>query len=661
MNSLIYTGEVRHTRRIPLKHSFRYPYYFYAFDVDELPELARQNPFFGHNRLRPVTIKDKDYLHPDDSPLRAKVERVLNESGFSFTPERIVLVTAARFFNYVFNPISFFYCYAEGGRLECVVCQVNNTYGEMHLYVLGEREASTEDPRHRFSSKKAFHVSPFFKEDGHYVFRLSEPREELNNRIDYHLDEGLALVASIRGRGRPLTTATLLKTVIAQPLGAVLTMPRIIWQAVRLYRQKKLPAFDKPVPDSPMTIRVVPEKTLDRIGRWLFGRYLSRLEVGEIEVTLPDGRTSRFGKPEANGPANLRVREFNFFKRVLLSGDIGFGESYTAGEWDSDDLPKLLTVIAKQHHILDDDNFVLTLGGRLVNYLKHLKRANTLSGSARNIREHYDLSNEMFQTILDPSMSYSCAHFESEEQTLAEAQKNKIRRIIDKAEIGPDDHVLEIGCGWGALAIETVRRTGCRVTGITLSNEQLALAKRRVAEAGLEDRIELKICDYRKVEGSFSHIVSVEMLEAVGHRGIFNFFSACDRLLKPGGRAVIQVITIPDERYNVYRFRSDWIRKHIFPGGHLPSVEILKKAVAQKSDLQWVENENRAADYARTLAFWRENLFANRDQILNHGFDEDFMRTWDYYFASCEAGFAAPIIGLHVITLEKPGGSRESG
>ncbi|MDT8419532.1 MAG: DUF1365 family protein [Desulfuromonadales bacterium] len=654
MTSLIYHGDVSHARLSPVQHSFRYPVYFYGFDLDELPDLARRNPLFGYNRIRPVAIHDRDYLTPGNEPIRDKLRKVLLDSGIATAPGRIVLITAARYFNYVFNPISFFYCYARTGELLCVLAQVNNTFGEMHLYLLSQPQAESADGRLRFVNDKQFHVSPFFSRDGQYVFHLTEPEENLDNQLDFHQGGQLVLVARMRGRAQPLTTGNLLRTIIRRPLTASLTMPRILWQAARLYWQRRLPVYNRPIPDHAMTIRPVAPTLLDRIGMVLCCRFLSRLPGGELRMRLPDGSLYRFGKVGAEPSLQLSVREYRFFRRVMLSGDIGFGEAYTGGDWTTDDLPGLLTLLAANEAKLDDRRIVTAVVGRLVNYLRHLLRANTLSGSSRNIREHYDLSNDFFATFLDPSMTYSSAIFTKQEDSLAQAQQKKIALIIDKAEITAADHVLEIGCGWGSFAIEAVRRTGCRVTGITLSKEQLSLARQRVRDAGLEEYIDLQLRDYRHIEGQYSKVVSIEMLEAVGHAGLKPYFSACDRALRPGGRAVIQVITIPDRKYNTYRFSSDWIRKHIFPGGHLPSLGAMTAAMAADSRLIVASLESYGLDYARTLANWRQSLLEGRQQVFDLGYDENFLRKWEYYFAYCQAGFAARIIDLVQLVLEKP-------
>jgi len=654
MNSKIYLGEVSHARLAPLKHSFSYPVYFYAFHLEELPELDRQTMLFGYNRLRPVALYDKDYLTPGETPVREKLEAVFKKAGRRFPLGKVVLVTAARFFNYIFNPISFFYCHDNNGHLVSVVAQVRNTFGEMHLYLLDVQDAEKADGRLRFRADKQFHVSPFFPLKGHYEFRLTEPGEAIDNTLNYHLNDQLTLVARIHGQAEPLTRDSLARTIIAHPLSASLTMPRILWQAAKLHWQRRLPVYHKPVPDNTMTIRPVPPTLIDRLGLKIARKFLSRLPKGEIEMTTPDRSLYRFGGSGTSPSFQLSVKEFQFFRRVMLFGDIGFGEAYTDGDWTTSDLPGLLTLLAENEDVMNDRSILSSLMGRLVNFIRHLQRPNTIAGSTRNIKEHYDLSNAFFATFLDQTMTYSCARFLNREEPLEQAQRNKLRSIIAKGGITADDHVLEIGCGWGSFAIEAVQQTGCRVTGITVSREQLEFARQRVLEAGLEHRIEIKFCDYRHIEGQYSKIVSIEMLEAVGHAGLKPFFAACDKALLAGGRAMIQVITIPDRKYNAYRYSSDWIRKHIFPGGHVPSIGAMTKAMAESSTLQLDNLEQHGSDYAETLDRWRQTLLARREEILGLGYDDAFLRKWEYYFAYCQAGFAANIIDLAQMVLIKP-------
>ena len=652
MNSLIYQGEISHTRLNPVKHSFRYPAYFYAFDLDELPGLARQNPLFGYNQLRPVAIHDKDYLQANSMPLQQKLEQTLAEMGIREPLGRVVLVTSARYFNYVFNPISFFYCYSPNQQLRCVLAQVNNTFGEMHLYLLDTAVAEYSEGQLRITMAKQFHVSPFFTREGRYEFFLTEPQRKLDNKIHYHRDEQLALIARLQGQAEPLTVRNMLRTLIKHPLTASLTMPRILWQAAKLYWQRRLPVNTKPVPNHSMTIRPVPLSLLDRLGRIVAHKHLSQLQQGALQIKLPDGGSFQYGD-QSYAPQRLQVQENRFFYRVMTGGEIGFGEAYTDGDWTTSDLPGLLTMLAGNADLLDDRNVVTSFLVRRLNASRHLLRANTIKGSSRNIREHYDLSNDFFAIFLDPSMTYSSALFRDEKESLEQAQRNKLQELIEKAQLSSNDHVLEIGCGWGSFAIEAVRQTGCRVTGITLSHEQLALARERVEAAGLTDRIEIKLCDYRHIDGQYDKIVSIEMLEAVGHTGLKTFFQVCDRALRPGGRAVIQVITIPDRKYDAYRTSSDWVRKHIFPGGHLPSLGAMTKSMAS-TDLTITRLEYYGLDYARTLDHWRKTLLAQRQKIFGLGYDERFLRKWEYYFAYCQAGFANRIIDLAHLELDKP-------
>jgi cyclopropane-fatty-acyl-phospholipid synthase len=461
-------------------------------------------------------------------------------------------------------------------------------------------------------------------------------------------------VARIFGEAQELTPGRLAKTMITHPFCAVLTMPRILWQAAKLHWQRRLSVYEKPVPNSAMTVRPVPPSCIDRIGMKMTIKFLARLPQGELHLSTPGGEHYHFGRPGAEPSLQLTVKEYRFFRRVMVAGDIGFGEAFTDGDWTTSDLPGLLTLLAANEAVMDDRSITTAAIGRLVNYLRHLQRPNTIKGSARNIRQHYDLSNAFFATFLDPSMTYSCALFTRAEESLEQAQRTKLRTIIKKARITAEDHVLEIGCGWGSFALEAVRQTGCRVTGITVSQEQLELARQRVREAGLEDRIEILLCDYRHIEGQYSKVVSIEMLEAVGHAGLGPFFAACERALKPGGRAVIQVITIPDRKYSTYRYSSDWIRKHIFPGGHLPSIGAISRAMAGSSTLHLNELEQYGADYAKTLACWRQALLSKAPEILALGYDETSLRKWEYYFAYCQAGFAAEIIDLAQLVLTKP-------
>ena len=421
---------------------------------------------------------------------------------------------------------------------------------------------------------------------------------------------------------------------------------------------RRLDFFSKPVPRSPMTIGRLPPTTIQRYCMKLILDHLAKADQGRLRVTLPDGSTVDFGQQDHQGRAHMTINDYRFFSRVVLGSDIGLGEAFMFDEWDTEDIPAVLSFFIRNRQSFKDGDFKEGLLAKALEKLRFLSRANTLTGSRRNIRRHYDLSNAFFQTFLDDSMAYSCALFNHPEERLESAQQNKYRTIIDKLQLGADDHLLEIGCGWGGFAIEAVRRTGCRVTGITISRDQYHLARERVRQAGLEDRIHILFRDYRKMKGRFDKIVSIEMLEAVGHAYFGIFFRQLDRLLALDGIAVIQTITIPDQRYDTYRKTHDWIQKHIFPGGLLPSLTVLTRAMTRHSSLMVDHAENIGNHYATTLARWHRRFKANQDKVTELGFDRIFQRKWAYYLGSCEAGFRERVLGDMQLVLTREGNKR---
>ena len=649
MKSRLYTGELRHTRSRVTRHEFSYPLHLYALDLDEVDDLADRSWWFGHNRIRPIALHDRDYLHPGAAPLRDKVRRALVENGVTAEPARIVLVTALRQFHYVFNPASFFFCLDAAGQVFTVLVQVNNTFGDTHLYLL---PGIGDDP----ITDKAFHVSPFFPRTGVYRFHLTPPDgETLTLAITYSIDGEPALQASFTGRAEALTPSILARTALRHPLRAVLTFPRILVQAARLHFGKKLPVHPRPEPSSPHTIRQAGPGPLERLGRRVLSRFFAQLDHGGLTLTTPEGEQLVFGDPHGQPQVAMTIHRHRFWQRAMLAADIGFGESYTDGDWDSPDLVALLSLLSLREEAVNDRRLWPALAGRTVNFLRHLRRDNTPEGSRRNISAHYDLGNDFYRLFLDPTMCYSSGLFLDPGDTLETAQRNKIHAILDRVGIGPDDHVLEIGCGWGGFALEAVRRTGCHLTAVTVSREQQAWVERLVREAGLEAQIEVQLTDYRHVQGRFTRIVSIEMIEAVGHRHLGRYFQALDRLLAPGGRIVLQAITMPDQKYRAYRLGSDWIRKHIFPGGHLPSLGAITAAMAATTRLNLVGLEDIGAHYVPTLTLWREALLARKQEVLALGFDETFLRRWTYYFSYCEAGFRNRLVRNHHLVLARMG------
>jgi cyclopropane-fatty-acyl-phospholipid synthase len=343
------------------------------------------------------------------------------------------------------------------------------------------------------------------------------------------------------------------------------------------------------------------------------------------------------------------VRHDRTIREFALRGDVGIGDAYVNGDWDSDDLPAFVELALLNQHATGR---VRPLAGlfTLASRVRHALRRNTRAGSRRNIRRHYDLSNEFFALFLDASMTYSSAIFERPDEPLAAAQRRKFARFGEWLSLGPADHVLEIGCGWGGFALFAARTYGCRVTGITISSEQFALARERVRAAGLEDRIDIRFCDYRDVRGRFSRIVSIEMLEAVGRERWPAFFERCHDVLADDGLIGIQVITVPDHRFETYVRRCDWIQAHIFPGGCLPSLGALCRAMSARTPLVVRRVDDIGAHYAETLARWRRAFLSRLPHVRSLGFDDRFIRMWHYYLASCEGAFRARSIGdLQVI------------
>ena len=380
---------------------------------------------------------------------------------------------------------------------------------------------------------------------------------------------------------------------------------------------------------------------------------LARITLGKLIVELPTGTQRVFGNPNADETALLQIRDDAAFSRFVLGADVGLGEAYVDGLWDSPDIVGLFSLLTNNRKQLAEADFLITAFSQLLDRLQHLRRDNTLSGSSRNIQEHYDLGNDFYALFLDPTMMYSCGIYHSPDESLEQSQQNKRLALIEKLNIGADDHILEIGCGWGGFAIEAVRQTGCRVTGITISPSQQQWALERIRQEGLADRIDIRLLDYRKIEGSFDHIVSIEMLEAVGHRWLKTFFQRCDKLLKPGGKMGLQTITIPCERYESHRNGTDWIRKHIFPGGHLPSLTAIREAIAGHTAFTIQDLHEIGLHYVETLREWRQRFVNQRAKVETLGLDETFQRKWFYYLATCESGFATKSTGNLQIVLAK--------
>jgi len=381
----------------------------------------------------------------------------------------------------------------------------------------------------------------------------------------------------------------------------------------------------------------------------------ARIRVGRLTVVLPDGRRRVFGDAASERTAEIRIHDPEAAVRILLHGETGAGEAYMDGLWSSPDLEALIELAA-----LNRSALALTAGWwrlplEIPRRLAHRARRNTKTQARRNIAAHYDLGNDFYRLFLDETMTYSSAVFETPDQSLADAQRSKYRRIAEGAGLRAGMHVLEIGSGWGGFALYAAGELGCRVTTITISKEQHDLARERVREAGLEDLVEVQLRDYRDVDGQYDAVVSIEMLEAVGAEYFEAYFEACDRALRPGGRLSLQVITMPDVLYEPQRRGANWIQTYIFPGGLCPSLAVIERSV-HGTRLLVREVRDIAPSYVRTLRAWRTRFLSSLEAVRAQGFDDRFIRMWEYYLALSEAGFATGLTQDLQIVMEKARG-----
>jgi cyclopropane-fatty-acyl-phospholipid synthase len=377
---------------------------------------------------------------------------------------------------------------------------------------------------------------------------------------------------------------------------------------------------------------------LTSAARKLFLSTLEGLRAGALELILPD-QTRMFGEDSAELRATMVVERDRFFARSLMGGETGIGEAYMDGDWSSPDLVAVMRLAVRNLSRLEARNTAFSAVSRFADRTRQRLKENTISGSSRNIHAHYDLSNDFFRLFLDRSMLYSCGWYESPMDSLETAQVQKLDRVCRKLDLQPHDRVLEIGTGWGAFALHAARNYGCRVTTTTISRQQYEYAQRLFHAEDHDGRIELLLQDYRLLSGKFDKIVSIEMFEAVGFEHYDDFFQVCDRLLEPDGSMLLQTITISDQRFARYRKKSDWMQKYIFPGGQLASLRGILDSLARVTDLSLFHAEDMGAHYARTLAAWRERFLESLDQVRALGFDDRFIRMWDYYLGFCEAAF----------------------
>lgn len=372
----------------------------------------------------------------------------------------------------------------------------------------------------------------------------------------------------------------------------------------------------------------------------IFFKVLKKIKLGAIN--LKDLSGSYLFKGESATPdecVTINIKHPRAYRKILLEGSVGAGKSYIDGDWDADDLTKLIALFIENKALFNDIESPIARISSLILAIYYKLNINTIRRAKNNILSHYDLGNDFFQLILDPCMMYSCALYEPADLSLKEAAQKKIQKICTKLELRPQDHLLEIGTGWGGLAIYAAQEYGCKITTTTISDKQYAFVKEKIKRLGLENQIELLNLDYRKLSGQYDKVVSIEMIEAVGHRYFDVFFNQCNQLVKPEGLFFLQAIVINDQAYEAAKNEIDFIKRYIFPGGCLPCVFSIFKSIATQTKMQLLSFEDIGKHYVTTLNDWHDNLLANKQAILDQGFTENFIRMWQFYFCYCAAGF----------------------
>jgi cyclopropane fatty-acyl-phospholipid synthase-like methyltransferase/DUF1365 family protein len=648
----IYETTITHDRRTPVQHSFEYRSYSWYVDIDELPSL----PWW----LRAFARFDaRDHLagRPGQS-LRDRVDAYLADHGAELPGGRITALLQARVLGYVFNPISVFWCHDHEGVLRHVIAEVHNTYGQRHAYLVPPANKPV------LVTKKLY-VSPFNRVSGHYQVLAPRPDQQLDLVVSLHDGGAPAFVARLRGTHRPATLRHITRMQIVSPLAPLVVAFRIRLQGIALWRrglpvvprnvahpvinQKPSPAVD---PELRPAIARVPSGPRAAVSATIANRLLYRV-AGRLPLRLayPDGTV--IGAGDETSPILTITQPDRLARRIGRHGLIGFGESYMAGEWESDTLPEVLTVLATD---------MATLVPPALQWLRPIVVASqpgsvkpSRAEARRAVARHYDLPSELFSEFLDETMTYSSALFDRLPATwpdLAEAQRQKIDRLLDAADVGPGTRLLEIGTGWGELCIRAAER-GAEVRSLTLSERQVSLARQRVAAAGLSDRVEIDLRDFRDVGGNYDAVISVEMIEAIGFHAWPEYFRTIDGLLRPDGRFAMQAITMPHDRMLASRKSHTWIQKYIFPAGLIPSTTAIAEITARHTALRPVDVFSLRAHYAETLRLWRERFMQNRGTLSHLGFDEVFSRMWELYLAYSEAGFRSGYLNVYQWTFAR--------
>ncbi len=637
--SCLYEGTIRHRRHEVRSDAFTHGLVLAYIDLDELPRAARGpaspqgDPGWSGSVVATTTATPL-------SPWRRRSRRDASASPAPVPGAPIRLLTQLRSFGLCFNPVSFYYCFdATGERLEHVLAEVTNTpWGERHAYVLSAGPGSVGALDGHLP--KRLHVSPFMAMEQRYRWHVGVPSKQLAVHIENQRHGTSAFDVTL------LLTPKAVDGRIAAPGHRALSRGDTTGPRPDLRARPRVEAARSAGPSSSFAGNLMSPRLARTISRWV----LSQIRVGSL-VVVENGRRRTYGSGHPS--ATVEVHSAAAWP-MLLSGSRGLADSYARGLWDCPDLVALIQVAARNVHLLDRVRTALAPVRAPLQHARGLIAQNTRARSRQDIAAHYDLGNEMFSTMLDSTMSYSCAVFERPGMSLEEASTAKFERICRKLELSPGDRLLEIGTGWGGFAIHAARAYGCHVTTTTISREQRDYAREQIRRAGLGDRVEVLLQDYRDLRGSYDKLVSIEMIEAVGWQHFGTFFSRCSELLAADGAMLLQAITIDDRAYHVEKASKSFINTHIFPGGCLPSLEVIARSVARRTDLHMLHLEDLAPHYVETLRRWRGNFRANGERLRDLGYDERFQRLWTMYLCYCEAGFAERRIGEVQVLLGKP-------
>lgn len=637
MSHHIVTGHTTHQRLHPLRHGFTYPLYMLDIDLHEL-ETHSTSAVLSYNTFNLFSLHAEDYLSGQPSEHISKRLRYIIEThtGKPVDADEIRLLTTPRFLAKTFNPISLYFVYKKQ-NLTIIVAEVTNTFKEKHVYILPVNTGKQAGKYHVFTHAKSFYVSPFSPDEGDFHFFIQDIKTGIDIQVHYLNNGKTDIVATLKGNQTPVTTPSLVWLAVRYPLSAIKTMPRILYQASILHYKKKHYARRKPMQTDPLTIKNEPGTWLQRRYIHLFQRTLKKaIREGHLKVRFPDGTVHDYGD-QTKDAILLTIYSPNFFSRIVYHSDIGLAQSYVKQEWECADISQLLALFIRNR-----DRLFSSYSGSVLSNLfygiKHRLSHNSLKNSKDNIYAHYDLGNDFYALFLDSSMTYSCAYYTKANMSLEEAQEEKLNKIIQKLNLRSDHHVLEIGTGWGALAIKIAEKTNCTVTSLTLSKAQYDYATQLIKEKGLSEKITVLLQDYRHHHGHYDRIVSIEMIEAVGYDYLRTYFKTCDKLLKPHGLIMIQGITMTDQLYQQYINKTDFIQQYIFPGSHLPSLTHIQDILTQDTGLMIEDLENIGPHYALTLAAWKQRFLSNKKDIESK-YGHEFIRLWVMYFSYCESAF----------------------